>query len=98
VAGLAGTVKLAAEALKEPGPISGIALRLDGDDRTPWMPPPSHPSYKAFQPLRLQSRREDYVQQADMLKKLNEKNGDGVFVAPFAITLSPKRSLFSLAE
>ena len=38
VEGLAGMVKLAAKAMKEPRPISGIALRLDGDEWTPWLP------------------------------------------------------------
>jgi len=35
--GLAGMAKLAAKAMKEPCPISGIALRLDGDESMPWL-------------------------------------------------------------
>ena len=35
VEGLSGMVKMVAEAVKKPRPISGIALRLDGDEWTP---------------------------------------------------------------
>ncbi len=77
VEGLAGMVKLAAKAMKEPRPISGIALRLDGDDWTPWMPAEDHPSYKAFQELQLQSFGQDYAQQKTMLDKLYEKERRG---------------------
>ena len=97
VAGLAGMVKLAAKALKEPRPISGIALRLDGDEWTPWMPPPSHPSYKDFPELRLQTLGHDYAQQKDMLDKLHAKNGEDVFVANFSAIKSPDGKLFSYA-
>lgn len=81
--GLAGMVKLAAKAMREPRPISGIALRLDGDDWIPWLPDASHPSYKAFQELQLQSFGQDYASQKVMLDKLHEKNGEDVFVANF---------------
>ena len=59
VDGLAGMVKMVDKALKEPRPISGIALRLDGDEWTPWLPPLSHPHYKEFQQFHLQSLGQD---------------------------------------
>ena len=97
VEGLAGMVKLAAKAMKEPRPISGIALRLDGDDWMPWMPAEDHPSYKAFQELQLQSFGQDYAQQKEMLDKLHEKNGEDVFVANFSAIKRPDGKVFSYA-
>ena len=97
VAGLAGMLKLAAKAMKEPRPISGIALRLDGDEWTPWLPPPSHPSYKKFQEFHLQTLGHDYAEQKDLLDKLHEKNGEDVFVAVFSAIKSPEGKLFSYA-
>ena len=98
VEGLAGMVKLAAKAMKEPRPISGIALRLDGDDWTPWLPDASHPSYKAFQELQLQSFGQDYAQQKEMLDKLHEKNGEDVFVANFSAIKSPRWQALQLCH
>ena len=49
--GLSGMLKMATEALKQPRPISGIALRLDGDEWVPWLPDALHPLYKDFQQL-----------------------------------------------
>ena len=95
--GLAGMVKLANKAMKDPRPISGIALRLDGDEWTPWLPDVSHPSYKDFQELRLRTLGQDYAQQKDMLDKLHEKNGEDVFVASFSVVKSPDGKLFSYA-
>jgi uncharacterized protein YtpQ (UPF0354 family) len=95
--GLAWMAKLATKALKDPRPISGIALRLDGDEWTPWMPPPSHPSYKDFKQLQLQTFGQDYAQQKDMLDKLHEKNGEDVFVANFSAIKAPDGTLISYA-
>ncbi len=75
VEGLAGMVKLAKKALNDPRLMSGIALRLDGDEWTPWLPPPSHPSYKDFQVLRRQTLGKDYADQKELLDKLYEKKG-----------------------
>ena len=97
VDGLAGMVKMVEKALKEPRPISGIALRLDGDEWTPWLPPPSHPAYQAFQEFRLVSLGQDYAQQKDMLDKLYEKQGEDMFVATFSAIKSPDGRLFSYA-
>jgi hypothetical protein len=92
---LAGMVKLAKKAMKEPRPISGIALRLDGDEWKPWLPSPSHPSYKKFQQLRLQALEQDYAKQAKVLDKVNMKNGEDVLVASFDWVRSPTRRVFS---
>ena len=97
VQGLAGMAKLAAKAMKEPRPISGIALRLDGDEWTPWLPPLFHPCYKDFRELQLQSLGQDYASQKDMLDKLHAKNGEEVFVANFSAIKRPDGKLFSYA-
>jgi uncharacterized protein YtpQ (UPF0354 family) len=97
VKGLAGMAKLAAKAMKEPRSISGIALRLNGDDWVPWLPDVSHPSYRQFQELRLQSFGQDYAQQKEMLDKLYEKNGEDVFVANFSAIKRPDGKVFSYA-
>jgi len=97
VEGLAGMVKVAANALKEPRPISGIALLLDGDEWTPWLPPSSHPSYKDFRQLQLQSLGQDYAEQKTLLDKLHENKGEDVFVATFSVVQSPEGRLFSYA-
>ena len=96
--GLAGMLKMAAEALEQPRPISGIALRLDGDEWTPWLPDVSHPLYKDFQRLHLQSLGQDYAQQKDLLDKLHEKNGEDIFVATFSAIETPDGRLFSYAR
>jgi len=97
VEGLAGMVNLAKKALKEPRPISGIALRLDGDEWKSWLPPPSHPSYTAFQQLRLKALEQDYAKQTKLLDKVNMKNGEDVLVASFDWVRSPNRRVFSCA-
>ena len=95
--GLAGMVKMAVEAMKEPRPISGIALRLDDDEWVPWLPDVSHPSYKDFQRFQLQSLGQDYAEQKDLLDKLHAKRGEDVFVATFSAIQSPNGRLLSYA-
>ena len=95
--GLSGMLKMATEALKQPRPISGIALRLDGDEWVPWLPDVSHPLYKDFQRLHLQSLGQDYAEQKDLLDKLHEKKGEDVFVASFSAIQAPDGRVFSYA-
>ena len=97
VDGLAAMLTMAGESLKEPHPISGIALRLDGDEWTPWLPDVSHPSYQGFRELYLGTLGQDYATQKDLLDKLNEKNGDDVFVATFSALKAPDGRLLSYA-
>ena len=97
VEGLAGMVKLAAKAMKEPRPISGIALRLDGDEWTPWMPPPSHPSYKEFQELRLQTLGQDYAQQKTCSTSCTRRTARTSSWRSSASIKSPEGKLFSYA-
>jgi hypothetical protein len=46
--GLEGMLKMATEGLQEVRRISGIALRFDGEDWTPWLPEASHPLHWKF--------------------------------------------------
>jgi uncharacterized protein YtpQ (UPF0354 family) len=92
---LAGMLRLAGMSLKEPRPISGIALRLDGDEWTPWLPEVSHPLYKDFQQLQIQSLGQDYATQKDLLDKLHAKKGEDIFVATFSVIETPDGRLFS---
>jgi hypothetical protein len=55
VEGLSQVLKGAANALRGPHPISGIALRLEDDVWVPWLPDVSHPLYNGFEKLRFQS-------------------------------------------
>jgi len=85
VEGLAGMAKMASMALGEPRPISGLALRLEGDGWIPWLPPPSHPSYKDFRQLQIRTLSHEYSEQKELLDKLYAKNGEGVFVATYSV-------------
>ncbi|MGA2063285.1 MAG: hypothetical protein ABSG67_22675 [Thermoguttaceae bacterium] len=97
IEGLNAMLAMTTEALKEPRPISGIALRLDGDEWVPWLPDVSHSLYKEFQQLHLHSLGRDYAEQKDLLDKMNIKNGVDVFVATFSIIQAPDGKIFSYA-
>ncbi len=71
--GLSRTLKMATEAVKQPRAISGIALRLDGEEWVPWLPDESHPLYKDFQRLKLQTLGQHYAEQKDLLDKLHRR-------------------------
>ena len=95
--GLAGMVKLASKALKEPRPISGIALRFDGDEWTPWLPDVSHPSYNDFRKLYVQALATDYAWQKDLLDKLHTKRDEDIFVATYSLLQAPDGKLLTYA-
>ena len=84
-AGLEAMLTLAKKALQEPRPISGVAVRLDGDDWVPWLPDPSHPHYDEFRMLRMQRYGQDYAEQKELLDALHEKTGEDIFVASFSV-------------
>jgi uncharacterized protein YtpQ (UPF0354 family) len=95
--GLAAMLTMVGESLKEPHPISGIALRLDQDEWTPWLPNVSHPSYKGFREFYLGTLGQDYAQQEDLLEKLHAENGEDVFVPTFSAIKAPDGRLLSYA-
>jgi hypothetical protein len=57
--------------------------RLDGDDWVPWMPEASHPLYREFRLLSVQSIGQDYSEQKAGLDRLHERTGEDVFVASY---------------
>ena len=67
---------LVKDALQKPRPMSGLALRLDGDEWVSWMPPVSHPCYDEMRVLQIQNSAQHYNQQKELLDKLNQKNGE----------------------
>ena len=75
---------LAKEPLQQPYSIGGIALRLDGDDWTTWLPNTAHPLYKEFRMMQIQTHGPEYNEQKDILDKLHQKTGEDVFVASYS--------------
>lgn len=81
--GLQQLAAIAAEGLSHERGISGVALRLTGDEWTPWRPPAEHPAAAAFSVLRAQSLAGDYAQQKALLEKRHQRDKTNLFVAPF---------------
>ncbi len=83
--GLEAMVELAKKAFEQPRTVSGVALRLAGDEWVPWMPEASHPLYDEFRALRIESFGHDYAEQKELLDALHEKTGEDVFVASYSV-------------
>jgi hypothetical protein len=81
--GLAFVASTAAEVLEMPRPLTGLALRLEGDAWVPFLPPADHPQYRQFKKLWLRSFAHDYAEQTELLNALHEKTGEDAFVATF---------------
>lgn len=84
VEGLKGMLALAKDAMQKPYTIGGIAMRLDGEDWVTWLPDPSHPLYKDFRLLQIQTYGQEYDEQMELLNKLHEKKGEDIFVASYS--------------
>jgi hypothetical protein len=82
--GLKAMIGLAKEALQQPRPISGLAVRLRGDEWESWMPDVAHPLHQEFRTLRVQSLGQDYAEQKELLDKLHTKKQQDIFVASFS--------------
>ena len=89
--GLKGMLGLATNALKQPRIISGIALRLDGEDWVPWLPDPSHALFNEFRGLQLQSIGRGYAEQKEVLDGTTDED---TFVASFSIAQHPETGDF----
>ena len=83
--GLEAMVTLAKKAFEQPRSVSGIALRLDGDEWVSWMPKAAHPLYDEFRLLRIRTYGQDYAEQKELLDALHQKTGKDVFVASFSV-------------
>jgi hypothetical protein len=82
--GLEAMVELAKKALQKPRAVSGVAIRLDGDEWVSWMPEASYPLYDEFRGLRIQSSGQDYAEQKELLDQLHQTTGEDVFVASYS--------------
>ena len=85
--GLEAMVALAKKAFEQPRIVSGVALRLAGDEWVSWMPEAAHPLFDEFRGLRIQSYGHDYAEQKELLDELHEKTGEDVFVASYSVML-----------
>ncbi len=83
--GLEAMVALTKKAFEQPRTVSGVALRLDGDEWVSWMPEAAHPLYDEFRGLRIRSYGQDYAEQKELLDQLHEKTGEDVFVASYSV-------------
>jgi uncharacterized protein YtpQ (UPF0354 family) len=83
--GLEAMVALAKRAFQQPRTVSGVALRLDGDEWVRWLPDAGHPLLDEFQTLRMRSSAQDYAEQKELLDKLHEIRGEDVSVASFCV-------------
>ncbi len=83
--GLKAMVALTKKAFEQPRTVSGVALRLVGDEWVSWMPEANHPLYDDFRALRIQSFGQDYAEQKELLDELHEKTGEDVFVASYSV-------------
>ena len=84
-AALAQMVRIAMAAPTQLRPISGLALRLDGDAWEPWLPGESHPLHQDMKELQLRSIEVAYDAQQELL----EENTEDIFVAPFLFARRP---------
>jgi hypothetical protein len=80
--GLARLAELAAEAYEHARSISGLALRLDGDEWLPFLPAEGHPAYQQFRLLAIRSLAGDYADQKGLLEQLQEGEADPAYIAP----------------
>jgi len=83
--GLEAMVTLAKKAFDQPRTVSGVALRLAGDEWVSWMPEADHPLFDEFRKIRIQSIGQDYSEQKELLDRLHEKTGEDVFVASYSV-------------
>ena len=83
--GLEAMIALAKKAFEQPRAVSGVALRLAGDEWVSWMPEADHPLFDEFRKIRMQSSGQDYSEQKELLDRLHEKTGEDVFVASYSV-------------
>jgi len=83
--GLEAMVVLANKAFVQPRAVSGVALRLVGDEWVSWLPEANHPLSDEFRKIRMLSTGQDYSEQKELLDRLHERTGEDVFVASYSV-------------
>jgi hypothetical protein len=83
VAALKAMAELTPDAMNRPPALSGIPVRLDGDEWVSWMPKAHRPHFQAFHALRLQTLRMYYEEQQRLLETLYEQTEERVSVGQY---------------
>lgn len=73
------------EAAQQPRFESGIALVLEDEGWTPFMPPEGSPAYAALRKQFLGSLWRDCDEQKELLDRLHEQEGTDIFVAEYSV-------------
>ena len=81
--GIRMMVALAKNALQKPRPMSGLALRLDGEEWVSWMPPVSHPSHGELRGLQIRRKGSIITSKSNCSTSCTPREGS---------TFSPRRS------
>jgi len=80
VEGLAQMANVAGEVLSQPRPMTGVAFVLEGSNWRPWLPP-EQPLRGIFEQLAVRSMARDIEEQVKWLEKINQRQGNDIFVA-----------------
>jgi hypothetical protein len=83
--GLRRLAMLAEKAWEHPRAISGLAVRLDGEEWVPYLPPPGHPAFRRLRKLLLNSQGADYNSQGKALEAWYEEQDEDVYVSPCSV-------------
>jgi hypothetical protein len=81
--GLSNLASIGADLYKQPRMISGIALRLNGNEWIPYLPDCRHPAFKTLNLLRLDTIEQLYANQRHLLTALHDQRQKDTFVAAF---------------
>jgi hypothetical protein len=83
--GLGIMLSLSERGFRQAYRVSGIALRLEGESWTPFLPPAGHPHFRGFKRLWQESRGQNHASQTEPLRAVYLDKGEDVFVAPYNI-------------
>ena len=95
---LRGMVHVAETQLREYWGTSGIALKMEEQGWSPWLPPQSHELYKDFRLFHLGSLAQDYLSQQNLCRSLYDKRGEWIKVIDYEVStgyLGSEDALFS---
>jgi uncharacterized protein YtpQ (UPF0354 family) len=82
---LCSMLKIAEDGIQHERYISGMALRLAGDEWEPWLPALSHPLYAKFAQLRMQTVERDYESQKELLEAESQRHARDLYIASFSV-------------
>lgn len=97
-ANLARMGEIAEKVLEEqPRPMSGIAVRLEGTNWVPFLPPAGSPAYLPLKRAAMRSMAMCYGEQSNLLEEWCKKTGQDIFVASHKVVQRDDGSWFSWA-